>query len=66
MDVEQHIEQGYPSTWGRGLDRETIKNRLLAREYEVEIKTWFSRAWYLYTHHWQILTLWGVIYVVRK
>lgn len=65
MDIEQHAEQGYSNTWGRGLDRETIKNRLMAREYEVEIGVWFSRAWYLYKNHWQILTLWGVIYVVR-
>jgi hypothetical protein len=65
MDIEHDVSQGYGNTWGRGLDRETIKNRLMAREYEVEIGVWFSRAWQLYKSHWQIITLWGVIYVVR-
>lgn len=65
MDVEHDVVQGYSNTWGRGLDRETIKTRLLAREYEVDIVTWFSRAWYIYKNHWQILTIWGVIYTVR-
>lgn len=65
MDVEHDVVQGYSNTWGRGLDRETIKTRLMAREYEVDIVTWFSRAWYLYKNHWQILTIWGVIYAVR-
>jgi len=66
MDVEHDVVQGYSNTWGRGLDRETIKTRLLQREYEVDIRVWFSRAWYLYKNHWKILTLWGVIYAVRR
>lgn len=65
MDVEHDVALGHSNHWGRGLDRETIKTRLLQREYEVEIVLWFSRAWYLYKHHWQILTIWGIIYTVR-
>lgn len=64
MDVEHDVVHGYSNTWGRGLDRETIKTRLLQREYQVEIVLWFSRAYQLYKHHWQILTLWGFIYAV--
>lgn len=64
MDIQHDVDHNYTGKWGRGLDRETIRVRLMQREFEVDMKTWFSRAWYLYTQHWKVLTIWGIIYVV--